>query len=144
MKVKLIAVLIAIEALFISAVLWRTDSFVYGDRMSWVEAQARTQMGSLSHSLNSELKSLQRLVLDLRVEELGKTSNKWNSLNPYFAVASFTFNNDKLQQNFYAAKEGSAAEKWSADFVKAALGNISSSSRSGVKFFIKPFQDSQR
>lgn len=72
MKFKLIAVLIAVAALFIGAVLWRTDSFVYGDRMNWVEAQTRTQMGSLSHALNAELKSLQRLVLDLKAEDLGK------------------------------------------------------------------------
>lgn len=144
MKFKLIAVLIAVAALFIGAVLWRTDSFVYGDRMNWVEAQTRTQMGSLSHALNAELKSLQRLVLDLKTEDLGKTSAKWNTLNPYFAVASFGINNNQLQQNFFSAREGSAAEKWSPEFVKAAVGNLGNSARSEYKYFVKPFQDSQR
>ncbi len=144
MKFKLIAVLIAVAALFIGAVLWRTDSFVYGDRMNWVEAQTRTQMGSLSHALNAELKSLQRLVLDLKAEDLGKTSAKWNTLNPYFAVASFGISNNQLQQNFFSAKEGSVAEKWSPEFVKAAVGNLGSSARVEYKYFVKPFQDSQR
>lgn len=143
MKIKLIAVLITVAALFIGAVLWRTDSFIYGDRLSWVEAQTRTQMGSLSYALNAELKSLQRLVVDLRSEDLSSGSAKWNSLNPYFAVAGFNLVGDQLQQNFYNAKKDQPGEKWNSEFIKAAIGSLKGTLGPQVKFIVKPFQEPQ-
>lgn len=143
MKAKLIAVLVVIAAVFIGAVLWRTDSFVYGDRMSWVEAQTRTQLGSIQKSLATELKSLQRVVATFNADNFQKNKINWNSLNPYYAAASFVVNGAALEPQVLVVKDNSKAAAWNLEFVKAAIGNIENRA-ADLKFFIKPFQDSQR
>lgn len=143
MKVKLIAVLIAVAALFVGAVLWRTDSFIYGDRMSWVEAQTRTQLGAINHSLSHELKSLERLVLGLNAESFEKGKMNWNSVAPYYAVAAFTLRGSELEPQALAVKENSKAANWTTDFIKSAVGTLGARG-SELRYFVKPFQDSQR
>lgn len=143
MKVKLIVVLIAVAAVFISAVLWRTDSFVYGDRMSWVEAQTRTQLGAINHSLTVELKSLQRLVSGLNSESFQKGKMNWSSMAPYYAVAAFSVRGNELDPQALAVRENSKAANWNKEFVKAAIGNIGARGND-MRFYVKPFQDSQR
>lgn len=143
MKVKLIVVLIAVAALFISAVLWRTDSFVYGDRMSWVEAQTRTQLGAINHSLAVELKSLQRVVANLNADNFQKGKMNWNSLAPYYAVGAFSVRGNELDPQALSVRENSKAANWNKEFIKAAIGNLTG--RSGdERFYVKPFQDAQR
>lgn len=143
MKAKLIAVLVVIAAVFIGAVLWRTDSFVYGDRMSWVEAQTRAQLGSIHRPLVIELRSLQRLVSTFNVENFQKNKINWNALNPYYAAASFAVNGSNLEPQLLLVKENSKAAAWNTEFVKAAIGNLHARSPE-LKFFVKPFQDAQR
>lgn len=143
MKVKLVAVLIAVAVIFIGAVLWRTDSFVFNDRMSWVEAQTRTQIGSINHSLVIELKALKRVISAMNPESFQSGKVSWNALAPYYAVASFTIQGKELRPQTIVAKDNSKAEKWTADFVKSAVGNLGTLTPD-QKFFVKPFQDSQR
>lgn len=142
MKVKLIAVLVAVAALFIGAVLWRTDSFVYGDRMSWVESQTRTQLGAMNHSLATELKSLQRVVSTFNAENFQKGKLNWNSLAPYYAAASFSVSGGNLEPQVLLTKENSKAANWTKEFVKSALGSVTGRT-SDLRFYVKPFQDSQ-
>ncbi|WP_413577294.1 ATP-binding protein [Bdellovibrio sp. HCB290] len=143
MKVKLLAVLIAVAALFIGAVLWRTDSFVYGDRMSWVEAQTRTQISSISRSLSGELKSLQRLVATFNADSFQKNRINWSSLAPYYAVASVAINGSEIEPQVLITRDNSKAANWNPAFVKAALGKIENRTND-MRFFIKPFQDTNR
>lgn len=143
MKVKLLVVLIAVAALFIGAVLWRTDSFVYGDRMSWVEAQTRTQVSSISRSLGGELKSLQRVVATFNADNFQKNKINWSTIAPYYAVVSLSVNGSSLEPQVLITKDNSKASNWNNAFVKAALGNIENRTND-LKFFVKPFQDTNR
>ena len=143
MKVKLLAVLIAVSAIFIGAVLWRTDSFVYGDRMSWVEAQTRTQLGAIDHALAVELKSLQRIVSTFNADNFKKEKFAWSSVTPYYAAASFLVTNGELDPQTLITKDNSKAASWSKEFVKSALGKVTDRT-SDLRFFVKPFQDSNR
>lgn len=147
MKVKLIAVLAIVSALFIGAVLWRTDSFVYGDRLSWVEAQTRTQLEAINYSLITELKSLQRVVATFDAENFQKGKLSWTSLKPYYAAASFSIsssgNETHLEPQVLLTKENSKVANWNKEFIKSAIGAIAKRT-SDLKFFIKPFQDSQQ
>nr|WP_295899421.1 HAMP domain-containing sensor histidine kinase [uncultured Bdellovibrio sp.] len=142
MKVKLIAVLVAVAAVFIGAVLWRTDSFVYGDRMSWVEAQTRTQLGAMNRSLATELKSLQRVVSTFSADNFQKGKLNWNSLAPYYAAVSFSVSGSNLEPQVLLTKENSKAANWTKEFVKSAVGSIAGRT-SDLRFYVKPFQDSQ-
>ncbi|MGZ3769677.1 MAG: sensor histidine kinase [Bdellovibrio sp.] len=147
MKVKIIAVLAIVSALFVSAVLWRTDSFVYGDRLSWVEAQTRTQLGAINYSLNTELKSLQRVIATFDADNFQKGKLSWLSLKPYYAAASFSViksgNEIQLEPQVLLTKEGSKATNWNKDFIKSAVGTLAGKT-SDEKFFVRPFQDSQQ
>jgi|GEM_PF-1596234 len=143
MKVKLIAVLIAVAAVFIGVVLWRTDSFVYGDRMSWVDSQTRTQLGAINHSLATELKSLQRVVATFNAENFQKGKLNWTALAPYYAAASFTVSGTTAEPQVLLVKENSKAAAWTKEFVKSAVGHLQGKT-TDMRFYVKPFQDSQR
>ncbi|MGZ3774561.1 MAG: ATP-binding protein [Bdellovibrio sp.] len=147
MKVKLTAILTIVAAIFIGAVLWRTDSFVYGDRLSWVEAQTRTQLGAINYSLISEMKSLQRVVATFNAENFQKGKMNWGSLNPYYAAASFSVSKlsseTVLDPQILLTKESSKAANWSKEFVKSAVGSLGVRAPE-LRFFVKPFQDSQQ
>ncbi len=143
MKFKLIAVLIAITGIFMSVVLWRTDSFVYGDRLSWVEAQTRTQTTSINHALAVELKSLQKVMGQWGPDNFQKNKINWSALNPYFAVATLSVSGNDLQVQNILVKENSKAANWGPEFVKSALGALPKD-RSDLRYFVKPFQDNQR
>jgi signal transduction histidine kinase len=136
-------VLIAVAALFIGAVLWRTDSFVYGDRMSWVEAQTRTQVSSISRSLGGELKSLQRVVATFNADSFQKNKINWSTIAPYYAVVSLSLNGSSIEPQVLITKDNSKASAWNNAFVKAALGNIENRTND-LKFYVKPFQDTNR
>ncbi|MDG0815602.1 sensor histidine kinase [Bdellovibrio svalbardensis] len=143
MKVKLLAVLIAVAAIFIGAVLWRTDSFVYGDRMSWVEAQTRTQLGSMNYALAVELKSLQRVVSTFNAENFRKEKFNWTSVAPYYAAASFVVTNGEFDPQTLISKDNSKAATWTKEFVKSALGKVTERT-TDLRYFVKPFQDNNR
>lgn len=143
MKVKLIVVLVLIATIFIGAVLWRTDSFIYGDRMSWVEAQTRTQVGAINHSIGTELSSLQRQFANMNAEELQRGHVNWTALAPYYGIASLNIRNQEVEPTFFIGKENSKAARWNKEFVKTAIGNLQGRAND-TKFFIKPFQDAQR
>lgn len=142
MKAKLIGVLVAVATLFIGAVLWRTDSFVYGDRMSWVEAQSRTQLGAINHTLGTELKSLQRVVANFTPDNFQKGKVNWKSLAPYYAAASFTVSDDKLDPQLLLVNENSKAADWDNAFLKSAIGVLEGKT-ADMRFYVRPFQDSK-
>lgn len=143
MKAKLIGVLVAVAALFIGAVLWRTDSFVYGDRMSWVEAQTRTQVGAMNQALGAELKSLQRVVVSFTPDSFQKDRINWGSLAPYYAAASFVVNGNKLDPQVVVVKENSKAATWDQAFLRSALADLDGKTPE-MRFYIKPFQDTKQ
>lgn len=142
MKVKLIGVLAVVAAFFIGVVMWRTDSFVYGDRMNWVESQTRTQVGAINHSLATELKSLQRVVATFTADNFQKGKLNWASLAPYYAAASFVVSGETLDPQVVVLKENSKAANWNKDFIQAAIGNLAGKT-ADMRFYVKPFQDSQ-
>lgn len=143
MKTKLIAIIGGAAALFIGVVLWRMDSFVYGDRLNWVESQGRTQVEALNTAMASELKAVQRTVMSLSPEKLQSGALNWSQLNPYFAVAGLELTGEQIRVSSVFVKEGSEASAWNKDFVKAAIGPLQAR-RSDMRFYIKPFQDAKR
>lgn len=143
MKVKLLTVLVIIAVIFVSAVLWKVDGFIYGDRLSWVEAQARTQTSAISHSIGMEMKSLQRLVSSFNANNFSKENMNWTALAPYYAVASFSVNGTQLEPQAVVTKDKTVAAGWTTDFVKKAVGSLAEKSQ-GRQIFVKPFQDSNR
>ncbi|MNJ99721.1 Sporulation kinase A [compost metagenome] len=143
MKVKLLTVLVIIAVIFVSAVLWKVDGFIYGDRLSWVEAQTRTQTSAINHSIGMEMKSLRRLVSTFNAENFRKERINWAALGPYYALASFSVNGVRLEPQTVLTRDRSVAASWNADFVRKAVGTLGEKS-SSLRIFVKPFQDSNK
>lgn len=143
MKAKLIMAIGVVAALFIGTVLWRTDSFVYGDRLNWVESQGSTHIEAMNTSLAAELKAVYRVAMSLSLDQLQSGEVNWAQLSPYFSVAGLEVTGDQVQVLSIFSKEGTEAQGWSKDFIKAAIGQLQGL-RSDMRFYVKPFQDSKK
>jgi signal transduction histidine kinase len=142
MKVKLVGVLVAVAALFVWAVLWRTDTFVYGDRLTWIEAQNRSQLSSMGQAVEAELKSLNRVVANFTIENFQNDKINWKAINPYYASASFLLSGDRMEPQNVFVKANSPAATWDKGFIKSVLGSIEDL-KADVKVYLKPFQDTR-
>lgn len=145
MKRKLLVIVALIAVVFVTAVLWRVDGFIFGDRMNWAEAQARSQMGSLHQALQAEVKSLERIIYSFNSDNFRKEKISWSSLQPYYAIASLAVGTqgDVLTQNLLT-KEKSPAAKWTPEFLNKSLGRIDIKGASGLQVFVKSFQDGEK
>ena len=142
MRKKLLSITAVIAVIFIAAVLFRVDRFIYGDRLNWAEAQARSQLVAIHQALQIEMKSLQRIVFTFNTDNFRKEKINWNSLQPYYAVASLSVSpqGDIEVQNLLV-KEKSPAYNWNADFVNKALAQSGLKPTQNLQVFAKPFQD---
>ncbi len=145
MKRKLLTIIAIVAVIFVSAVLWRVDGFIFGDRMNWAEAQGRGQLVAVHQALQTELSSLERIVYSFSSENFRREKINWNSLRPYYAVASLDLGNqgDIQTQNLFV-KDKSTAATWNADFLNKAIVRIDGKLTSGNQIFIKPFQDGNK
>jgi signal transduction histidine kinase len=143
MKVKLLTVLGIVAVCFIAVVLWKVDGFIYGDRLSWVEAQMRSQSSAINQSVRTELKAAQRVLVTLGAEGFRKDKINWNSLSPYYAVVSFSVSGNQLDPQTVVTKERSPAANWNGEFVRKAVG-VMDQKGAGLRYFVKPFQDAAK
>lgn len=142
MRKKLLSITAVIAVIFIAAVLFRVDRFIYGDRLSWAEAQARSQLVAIHQALQIEMKSLQRIVFTLNADNFRKDKINWNSLQPYYAVASLGVDDQgEVQVQNLLVKEKSPAYNWNPDFVNKALAQAGMKRSQSLQIFAKPFQD---
>lgn len=118
-------------AVFIGAVVWRVDQVMFGDKLAWGEAQARSQMAAMIHALEADIANL-RDVLILGYSEI-ETGKKDYSVNrPYGRfqmVAKVLAPNPKedrrewrLISTFY--REKSPVKAWAAPYISMALKSI--------------------
>lgn len=145
MKRKLLTIIALVAVVFITAVLWRVDSFIFGDRMAWAEAQGRSQLVAVHQAVQTELSSLERLVYSFNAENFRREKINWNILKPYYAVASIDLGaqGDVVTQNLLV-KDRSTAANWNTDFLNKALGRLDGKPTNGAQVFVKPFQDGSK
>lgn len=143
MRNKLLSIIAVITAIFILAVVYRVDSFVFGDRMSWAEAQARSQLVAIHQAVQVEIKSLQRIAQTFGGDSFRKDRLNWNLMQPYYAVASIQLSpqGDAQTQTLFV-KEKSVAYNWNEDFFNKALAKTDA--RAGQQVIVKPFVDGNK
>jgi len=120
MKLKLLITVLVLVALFSGVVLWRVDRFVYGDRMAWAEAQARSQLSSLSQAIGVEIQSARRLLNTVNNESF-KTPH-WKGLQPYYVLALMTSQGGSLSISRMVTRPDSPAAAWSANDLSQYMG----------------------
>lgn len=112
MKLRLLIVILLVAALFSGVVLWRVDRFVYGDRMAWAEAQARSQISSLNQAIRSEIESARRMLASVNSDTFKRERTNWRAFQPYYAVALMTTKNGSMAITQMTSRRDTPAESW--------------------------------
>ena len=121
MKFKLL-ISILVAAALLSVVLWRVDRFVYGDRMAWAEAQARSQISSLTQATNVEIQSARRMLATVSNDTFKRETANWKAFQPYYALALMTSKDGALAISRMVSKADSPAASWTANELGQYIG----------------------
>lgn len=62
MRAKITAIFLIFFGVFVGALVYRVDQLFYADKLSWSEAQSRSQMSAVVHGLEVDLNSLQTML----------------------------------------------------------------------------------
>jgi two-component system NtrC family sensor kinase len=122
MKLKSLITILVLAALFSGVVLWRVDRFVYGDRMQWAEAQARSQVSSISQAINVEIQSARRMLGTVTNESFKRETANWKAFQPYYALALMTSQGGSLAITRMVSKADSPAASWTANELGQYIG----------------------
>lgn len=146
MKLKVLSVVALLSLLFLSAVLWRVDSFIQIDRHAWFESQSRSQASAAEQSILKDLKSTEKnLVASAALTAGLQGEPDWKLLAPYFAIAEVNFENpEKPVVEKYFTQSESPAAVWDKKYLEGALAGMRANSFLGNRFYIKPFRDSAK
>lgn len=144
MKLKLLITILVLATLFSGVVLWRVDRFVYGDRMAWAEAQARTQIASLSQAINVEIQSARRMLSTVSNDSFRRESANWKAFQPYYALALMSSQAGNLGISRMVSKANSPAANWTANDLSQYIGFMGRELESGGTVLLRAFKDPQK
>jgi len=144
MKLKLLITILVAAALFSGVVLWRVDRFVYGDRMSWAEAQARSQISSLTQATNVEIQSARRMLATVTNDTFKREQTNWKAFQPYYALALMTSAGGTLGISRMVSKADSPAGSWNANDLSQYIGFMGKELESRGTVILRSFKDPQK
>lgn len=143
MKLKLL-ISILVAAALLSVVLWRVDRFVYGDRMAWAEAQARSQISSLTQATNVEIQSARRMLATVNNDTFKRETANWKAFQPYYALALMTSSGGALSISRMVSKADSPAASWNANELSQYIGFMGKELESRGTVILRSFKDPQK
>lgn len=143
MKLKLLISILVATAL-LSVVLWRVDRFVYGDRMAWAEAQARSQISSLTQATNVEIQSARRMLATVSNDTFKRETANWKAFQPYYALALMTSSGGTLSISRMVSKADSPAAAWNANELGQYIGFMGKELESRGTVILRSFKDPQK
>ncbi len=144
MKLKLPIMILVLVALFSGVVLWRVDRFVYGDRMSWAEAQSRTQLSSLSQAINAEIQSARRMLGSVTNDTFKREYTNWKAFQPYYALALMTSQGGTISTSRIVSKADSPAANWTVNELSQYMGFMGKELESKGTVLLRSFIDPQK
>ncbi|RYZ86488.1 MAG: hypothetical protein EOP06_14390, partial [Proteobacteria bacterium] len=144
MKLRVLIVILFVAALFSGVVLWRVDRFVYGDRMKWAEAQARSQISSLNQAIRSEIQSSRRMLSAVTTDTFKKEKTNWNSFQPYYVIALMTNQGGALSISQMSARGDSPAAQWTAAQLGQYIGFMGKDLEKRGTVLLRAFKDPQK
>lgn len=124
--------------------MWRVDRFVYGDRMAWAEAQARTQIASLSQAINVEIQSARRMLSTVSNDSFRRESANWKAFQPYYALALMSSQAGNLGISRMVSKANSPAANWTANDLSQYIGFMGRELESRGTVLLRSFKDPQK
>ena len=130
MRAKLVTIFLVLLGLFIGATVFRVDQMLFSDKLSWSEAQARAQVGSLSEALQSNLKMVNQ-VLEVSWPLLQEGKKDFPAGKPYshFPMIAELVKSPSgewnLENRFYL--ENSPVKAWAGNYTMLALKGLKGS-----------------
>ena len=130
MRAKLVTIFLVLLGLFTFGTVFRVDQLLFSDKLSWSEAQARAQVGSLSEALQSNLKTVNQ-VLEVSWPILQESKKDFAPGKPYSRfpmIAEFvkSTNGDwNLETKYFL--ENSAVRSWAPNYAMMALKGVQGS-----------------
>jgi signal transduction histidine kinase len=144
MKLKLLITILVLTALFSGVMLWRVDRFVYGDRMARAEAQARTQLSSLSQAINTEIQSSRRMLSSVNNDSFKRERVNWRVFQPYYALALMTTQGGTLSISRMVSKANSPAANWTMNELGQYIGFMGKELESKGTILLRSFKDPKK
>jgi two-component system NtrC family sensor kinase len=144
MKLRLLIVILLVAALFSGVVLWRVDRFLYGDRMAWAEAQARSQVSSMIQAIRVEIQSGRRMLSTVNADTFKPTLTNWKSFQPYYAVALMTSQNGVMGISKMITRSDSPAANWTAVQLGQYIGFMGKELDSRGTVLLRSFKDPKK
>lgn len=127
MRATLITVFLITFGLFIGGLVYRVDGLMFGDKLSWSEAQSRSQMLPLIYSIESRFSALsETLALSLpQLEELKREYGRTSSLSKFQMVSLLRSGGGKdwsFQKSLFLEK--SPTRSWAASYLALLLKSV--------------------
>jgi two-component system, NtrC family, sensor kinase len=127
MRVQLIIVFLITFASFIGVLVWRVDETMFADKMSWSEAQSRSQMSPLVHSLEIEFSNLSD-TLELSMAALRDSKKDFAKSSPLGRFQMVAILKSQGPKDWNIEKtvflERSSTKTWAQQYLSLLLKNI--------------------
>lgn len=127
MRATIITVFLITFAMFIGGLVYRVDQLMFGDKLSWSEAQARSQMSPLVHSLESHLGGLaETLALTYNQIQDGKKDYSKSSVLSRFQMVVLLKSSGGKEWAFDKSLflEKTSAKNWAPSYLSLLLKNV--------------------
>lgn len=131
MRAKLITIFMISFAAFAAVLVWRADQLLFGDKLSWSEAQSRAQMSAVVHALNGEVQSLSD-ILNLGFSEIEMAKKDFpagKAYSKFQMVAKIlppNLKDDKKDWQIVSSffQEKTSVKSWASSYIGLALKTV--------------------
>ncbi len=127
MRAQLITVFLVSFASFIGLLVWRVDDIMFSDKLAWSEAQSRSQMSPLIHSLEIELSNLSE-TLSMSLPQIREAKKDYTRGTPLARFQMVTGLKSLGQKEWTMDRplflEQAPAKQWAQQYVTLLLKNI--------------------
>lgn len=112
--------------------------------MAWAEAQARSQLSSLSQAIHVEIQSARRMLSTVSNDSFKRETANWKSFQPYYALALMTSQGGSLGITRMVSKADSPAANWTANELSQYIGFMGKELESKGTVLLRSFKGPQK
>lgn len=109
--------------------------------MAWAEAQARSQVSSISQAINSEIQSARRMLGTVSNDSFKRETANWKVFQSYYALALMTSQGGSLGVSRMVSKADSPAASWTANEFSQYIGFMGKELESRGTVLLRSFRD---
>lgn len=112
--------------------------------MAWAEAQARSQLSSVSQAINAEIQSARRMLNTVTNDSFKRETANWKAFQPYYALALMTSEGGSLAITRLVSRADSPAANWTANELSQYIGFMGKELESRGAVLLRSFKDPRK